>query len=89
MPGAPNENVIGGVNVARQRTAVCGYGPIKAQSSDATMPSVVATEVISLDVTRSFDHVGRVEAIDRVSLRARVQGVLAQRLFREGATVEQ
>ena len=53
------------------------------------MPSVVATEVISLDVTRSFDHVRRVEAIDRVSLRARVQGVLAQRLFREGATVEQ
>ena len=52
-------------------------------------PSVVVAEVISRDVTPSFDYVGRVEAVDRVSLRARVQGVLEQRLFREGASIRE
>ena len=59
-----------------------------AQATNDTMPSVIVANVVSRDVTRHFEYVGRVEAIDRVSLRARVQGTLEERLFREGATVE-
>jgi multidrug efflux pump subunit AcrA (membrane-fusion protein) len=44
-----------------------------AQTTSGAAPSVVVAEVFSRDVTRRFDYVGRVEAIERVSLRARVQ----------------
>lgn len=47
-------------------------------------PSVVVTEVISQDITPGFENVGRVEAVDTVDLRARVQGYLEQRTFQEG-----
>lgn len=39
-------------------------------------------------VTKAVDFVGRVEAIDRVEVRARVSGYLDAVLFQEGATVK-
>lgn len=42
-----------------------------------------------MEVSPSMEFVGRVEAIDHVALRARVQGFLEQRGFEEGARVEQ
>lgn len=51
-------------------------------------PSVVVTEVIGQDITPRFENVGRVEAVDTVDLRARVQGYLEQRSFQEGSVVK-
>ena len=42
----------------------------------------------SRDVTPSFSFVGRVEAVDRVELRARVQGYIEKRHFQEGREVK-
>jgi membrane fusion protein (multidrug efflux system) len=50
---------------------------------------VSVVEVEPRDVTPSSQFVGRVVAIDRVDLRARVQGFLEQRLFTEGQQVKQ
>lgn len=57
-----------------------------AQDQDA-LPSVIVAPIESLDITPSFSFVGRVEAVDRVDLRARVQGYIEQRHFREGGEV--
>ncbi|MGI9417503.1 MAG: efflux RND transporter periplasmic adaptor subunit [Geminicoccaceae bacterium] len=52
-------------------------------------PSVVVAPIESRDVTPSFSFVGRVEAVDRVDLRARVQGYIEKRHFREGGEVKE
>ncbi len=58
-----------------------------AQESDP-LPSVVVTTVAPRDVTPQFSYVGRIEAMDRVDMRARVEGILEARNFREGSEVE-
>lgn len=50
-------------------------------------PSVVVIEVAEREVTPVFQYPGRAEAIETVDLRARVEGFLEQRNFREGADV--
>jgi membrane fusion protein, multidrug efflux system len=52
-------------------------------------PAVSVVEVEPQNVTPSAQFVGRVVAIDKVDLRARVQGFLEQRLFTEGQHVKQ
>ena len=61
---------------------------VLAQQSSAPMPSVVVASVKTKDVTPNFSYVGRVEAVDKVDLRARVEGYLAERNFREGRLVK-
>lgn len=67
--------------------AACGEEPTAAVDN-APPPAVTVAPVVEKDVTDSIDFTGRVEATDTVDLRARVQGFLEQRLFEEGATVE-
>jgi membrane fusion protein (multidrug efflux system) len=57
-------------------------------SAAAPPPAVSVVEVAPRDVTPSAQFLGRVVAIDKVELRARVQGFLEQRLFTEGDDVE-
>ncbi len=52
------------------------------------LPSVVVATISSMDITPSFSFVGRIEAVDRVELRARVQGYIEKRHFREGGEVK-
>ncbi|WP_419902861.1 efflux RND transporter periplasmic adaptor subunit [Kiloniella sp.] len=59
-----------------------------AQDSTASAPSVIVTTVEEQDITPQTTFVGRVEAIETVDLRARVEGFLEQRLFKEGAEVK-
>jgi membrane fusion protein (multidrug efflux system) len=54
----------------------------------AVPPAVTVAAAALKDVTASAGFVGRVEAIDRVDLRARVAGFLEKRLFGEGQEVE-
>ncbi|MEM7041414.1 MAG: efflux RND transporter periplasmic adaptor subunit [Pseudomonadota bacterium] len=62
-------------------------GQDAALAQDQPPPSVIVAAIGTMDITPSFSFVGRVEAIDRVDLRARVQGYLEQRHFREGGEV--
>jgi membrane fusion protein (multidrug efflux system) len=55
---------------------------------NAPPPAVGVAEVAVRDVTPSVTFNGRVEAIDKVDLRARITGFLAQRTFREGQDVK-
>ncbi len=51
------------------------------------LPSVIVAIVVERDVTPQFEYVGRVEAVETVDLRARVEGFLENRFFREGAEI--
>lgn len=59
-----------------------------AQDSTVSVPSVIITTVEEQDITPQFTLIGRVEPIEKVELRARVEGFLEQRLFKEGAEVK-
>ena len=46
------------------------------------------TRVAERGVTPQFEYVGRVEAVETVDLRARVEGFLEKCEFREGTEIE-
>jgi membrane fusion protein (multidrug efflux system) len=50
-------------------------------------PAVGIVEAARRPVTESTEFIGRVEAINRVDIRARITGFLEQRLFTEGSEV--
>ena len=63
--------------------------PALAQAPPAPPPpSVVVETVRPHDVTDQSTYLGRVEAIDKVTIRARVDGFLASRGFDEGSEVK-
>lgn len=51
-------------------------------------PAVTVAPAVRKDVTRSAEFVGRIRAIDKVELRARVEGFLQARDFTEGQNVK-
>jgi membrane fusion protein (multidrug efflux system) len=57
------------------------------QREGAATPAVTVFKVEQRDVTPSTSFTGRIEAIDKVDLRARVEGFLEQQLFTEGQDV--
>lgn len=63
--------------------------PSSAQQS--TPPAVPVTTLIAQarPVSRTIDFVGRIEAVERVDVRARVTGYLEAILFKEGETVKE
>lgn len=52
-------------------------------------PAVGVVEARRQPVTESSEFIGRVEAINRVELRARVTGFLEERLFQQGTEVDE
>ena len=58
------------------------------QSSGTSAPAVTVFKVEQRDVTPSTSFTGRIEAMDKVDLRARVEGFLEQQLFTEGQEVK-
>lgn len=62
--------------------------PVAAQEAAKPRPSVVVTKVTSRDVANQQTYVGRVNAVSKVQLVARVSGVLEQRKFKEGGFVK-
>ncbi len=69
--------------------ASCGDGRQQTGPSNATAPppSVIALAAETRAIEAQSDFVGRVAAINRVELRARVQGFLKERTFTEGQPV--
>jgi membrane fusion protein, multidrug efflux system len=78
-----------GVFAALIIAALAGGCGDKADTSTApaAVPAVTVAPVVLKDVTASLGFTGRVEAVDTVELRARVQGFLEQQRFEEGANV--
>jgi membrane fusion protein, multidrug efflux system len=69
--------------------ALCGCGEDKgAPAAAAPPPAVTVVKVVAEDIRPSTTFTGRVEAKDKVDLRARVDGFLEKRLFEEGADVK-
>ena len=69
----------------------CPAPPAFAQGAPAGTPppAVIVAAAEKRPLTRSFPFVGRVQALDKVELRSRIQGFLHQRLFEEGAQVKE
>ena len=65
--------------------ASVGMAPARAQAP--APPAVVVAKAELRDLTRQREFVGRVRAVERVDLRARVEGVLRERRFAEGSEV--
>lgn len=60
--------------------------PADAQSAAAApLPSVIVETIKEVDLAASRTFTGRVEAMEKVNVRARVDGFLKPRLFEEGA----
>lgn len=75
--------------------ALLGLGLAGAESSfaqgpaGAPAPAVYVVAVAMREITPQATFTGRIEAIDKVELRARVEGFLEKRLFEEGAEVKE
>ncbi len=67
--------------------AACDEGPVQPQAA-VEPPSVHVINVQRQEVQDQVEFVGRVQAIERVELRARIEGFLERRNFREGEFVE-
>ena len=67
--------------------AGCDEGPVQPQAAQAEPPSVDVVHAERQAVSQQFEFVGRVQAIERVELRARIEGFLEERSFREGDLV--
>ncbi len=52
-------------------------------------PAVTVVKTAEEDIRQTFHFTGRIEAVSRVDLRARVDGFLEKRLFTEGADVKE
>ncbi|MCP8937657.1 efflux RND transporter periplasmic adaptor subunit [Alsobacter sp. SYSU M60028] len=63
-------------------------GFAQAQTPPAP-PTVLVTPVTLTDITSQADFLGRIQATDKVELRARVQGFLTERRFTEGQMVKE
>src|SRR5580693_7370173 len=58
--------------------------PAPAAATAAPAPAVGVRLVVQKGVSESFEFVGHIKAVDKVDLRARVEGFLEKRMFREG-----
>lgn len=62
-------------------------GQAEAQAPQPPAPAVLVAPAAMRDIARGQEFVGRIRAMDRVDIRARVTGVLGPRQFRDGDNV--
>src|SRR5262245_39817755 len=73
--------------VAAQLTVLIA---ISVAAQEPTPPPAVLVQPAELkSMTKQAEFVGRAEALEKVDLRARVQGYLGARLFKDGDEVKQ
>jgi membrane fusion protein, multidrug efflux system len=58
-------------------------------AAPAPPPAVIVAKVVRTEITPASTFTGRIEAVDKVDLRARVDGFIEKRLFVEGADVKE
>ena len=59
------------------------------QAAPPPPPAVSVVKVVRIEITPTSSFTGRIEAVDKVDLRARVEGFIEKRLFEEGADVKE
>ena len=69
--------------------ASCGDSAQKTEAAPPPPVAVTVVKVVAEEIRPSITFTGRIEATDKVDLRARVEGFLDGRRFTEGATVKQ
>jgi membrane fusion protein (multidrug efflux system) len=70
--------------------AICGFvATAAAQQAQPTSIPVGVVKAEHRSIEQTLDFVGRVEAINRVEIRARVQGFLEAVLFKEGDPIKE
>jgi membrane fusion protein (multidrug efflux system) len=69
--------------------AGCGDGKQTSQAPASPAPAVTVVKAMAEDIRPTYRFTGRIEAIHKVDLRARVDGFLEKRLFTEGANVKE
>jgi membrane fusion protein, multidrug efflux system len=77
-------SAVGAASLALSAITCCGT----AAAQGAPPPAVSVMPVAVREVTETGDFIGRVTAIDKVDLVARVPGFIEQRLFTEGQKVK-
>src|SRR5262245_48432597 len=75
------------------KAAVCAASfavacSVAAAQSASPPPAVSVTPVVSRQVTETGDFIGRITAIDKVDVVARVPGFIEERNFTEGQQVK-
>ena len=83
----PSRNRSSGWSAVLGALIIAASGEIAA-AQGALPPAVSVTPVVTRQITETSDYVGRVAAIDKVDLVARVPGFLEQRNFTEGQLVK-
>lgn len=68
--------------------SACGESGQKTNGPDATVPEVVVEVVQPERVVVKTELPGRVQALRTAEVRARVEGIIQKRLFKEGSEVE-
>jgi membrane fusion protein (multidrug efflux system) len=89
-PQTPSPTLVGlGLALAAAMAMLAGCGKQAPQTAvEAPSPSVIAAAAKTEAVKDQATFVGRVVAVDKVALRARVQGFLKDKDFKEGQEVE-
>ncbi len=68
--------------------AIGAAGVTRAQPAASGPPAVGVVEVIKRPITETSEFLGRIEAVNRVNVVARVTAFLEKRLFNEGAEIK-
>jgi membrane fusion protein (multidrug efflux system) len=84
MPGRKSSLCWKALVCALSFTVSCGI----AVAQNAPPPAVSVTPVVSRQVTETGDYIGRVTAVDKVDIVARVPGFIEERTFTEGQLVK-
>ena len=69
--------------------AGCGDNKQPNPAASAPPPAVTVVKVAAVEIKPATTFTGRIEAKNKVDLRARVDGFLQKRLFTEGADVKE
>ena len=85
MPGRFGR-ILGGVLLLA--AAACDDKPSPPAAGGAAPPTVLVSRVERQAVTQGAEFIGRVQALERVEIRARVTGFLRERTFQEGQEVK-
>src|SRR5229473_7688223 len=74
--------------LAAGAVAIGAAGVTRAQPAASGPPAVGVVEVIKRPITETSEFLGRIEAVNRVNVVARVTAFLEKRLFDEGAEIK-
>jgi membrane fusion protein (multidrug efflux system) len=88
FPGYHARTTVAGLFALVLALCGCRAGDQPEQTA-APPPAVTVVKVAREDLRPSLSFTGRIQAQDKVDLRARVQGVLEKRLFTEGQIVKE